>query len=222
LSRSQVAKAAVRSAPVVWLASFLVGFGFHSIEGVSDPRTLWVGNLSWPYVLIPAVACVGQRSLATAVMRSVGCGVFMVLGFYNVLGLFSVSALEMGMEPGSPRQAVSAVAVRSYVEHLVLGRPGGIPWITVAILLGATLAASHHVAARADHAVLFWLTIGLIGLVEPILHFAPFLAWLPFGGYRFDSSAKAICVSECALGVLVLYQGLSAPARRTRAAAGHH
>ena len=75
------------STPSVLIISFLVGYAFHSIKGVSDPRTLWVGNLSWPYILVPAIACAGDRSLRSAMGRSIGATVAMVLGFYNVLFL---------------------------------------------------------------------------------------------------------------------------------------
>jgi hypothetical protein len=195
----------LRSIPVVWSASFLIGFAFHSIEGVSDPKTLWVGNLSWPYLLIPALVCAGELSFPRALIRSVGSCICMVLGFYNILGLLTVTALEMGMEPGSPRLAVLATALRNYLGHLVLGVPGGIPWITVALMCGAIIAASHHLAARREWGTIFWSTIAVIGLLEPILHFAPFLAWLPFGGYDFNWPGRVIAVTEGGLATLALY-----------------
>ena len=201
---ARVVRSALLSLPSIWLASFLVGYGFHSIEGVGDPRTLWIGNISWPYVLIPVIASVGQRSLAKAVVRSAGSGVFMVLGFYNVLGLLTVGPIDTGLDPGTSRLSVTAVAVRSYVDYNVLGRPGTVPWITVAALFGATVATCHHAAVRRGHTTVFWSAVGLIGLLEPVLHFAPFLAWLPFGGYAFDGPAKVMTIGEWTFAVLVL------------------
>jgi hypothetical protein len=206
LSRSQLT-AFFRSAPVVWSASFLIGYAFHSIKGVNDPETFWVGNLSWPYLLIPALACAGNRSLSRAVAWSAGSCLFMVLGFYNVLGLLTVTPMELGMEPGSPRPAVLGAALSNYLRLLVLGVPGGIPWITVAVLCGAVVAALHHLAARRRRLPVFWSAIALVGLLEPILHFAPFLAWLPFGGYAFDGPGRVIAATECGLALLALYYG---------------
>jgi len=202
---AQLVRASRRSIPVIWSASFLIGFTFHSVKGVSDPKTFWVGNLSWPYLLIPALACAGELSLSRAVVRSVGSCVCMVLGFYNVLGLLTVTAQEMGMEPGSPRLAVLAAAARSYLRLLVLGVPGGIPWITVGVVCGAVIAALHHLAARREREPVFWSAVALVGLLEPVLHFAPFLAWLPFGGYDFNRPGRVIAATECGLAIVALY-----------------
>jgi hypothetical protein len=207
----------VFSTPAIWLGSFLAGFAFHSIHGVGDPRTFWVGNLSWPYVLVPALACVGTRTLGRAVARSVGSAVCMVLGFYNVPGLVTVSATSLGLEPDTPWHTVFATAVRNDLDLLVLGRPGGTPWITVAVVTGVALATFHHLAGRHRGRAAFWAIVGLLGVLEPAVHFAPFLSGLPFGGYRFDRTGLMITVTECALGLSALAYALtSAHATDTR------
>jgi hypothetical protein len=129
----------------------------------------------------------------------------MVLGFYNAPGLLTVTALEMGMDPGSPRLRIVAAALRNYVGHLVLGAPGGIPWITVALVCGAIIATSHHLAVRRHLETVFWSAIALIGVLEPVLHFAPFLAWLPFSGYDFNWSGRVIALAEFGLAILTFY-----------------
>jgi hypothetical protein len=185
----------------VWLWSFLAGFAFHSVHGVSDPRTFWVGNLSWPYVVVPALACVGTRTLGRAITRSIGSAVCMVLGFYDVPGLLTVSATSLGLEPDTPWRMVFATAVRNDVDLLVLGRPSGAPWITVAVVTGVVLATFHHLATRHRGRVVFWTIVGMLGVLEPVVHFAPILSGLPFGGYRFDGTGLMITVTECALGL---------------------
>ncbi len=192
------------STPAALVASFLVGYAFHSIRGVTDPRSLWVGNLSWPYILVPALACAGRRTMRSAVVRAVGATVSMVLGFYNVLGLFVVSDLTMGLEPGTPRATVIVTAWREYLVHLVLGLPGGIPWITVGALSGALLAVVHRLGVNRGAGLVFWSGVALVGVLEPLLHFAPVFAFLPFGGYRFDADGQVIAVTECLVGVALL------------------
>ncbi len=205
------------STPSVLVLSFLVGYAFHSIQGMSDARTFWVGNLSWPYVLVPALACAGQRGMRPALVRGIGATVSMVLGFYNALGLFSVSALGMGLEPRTPRLTVLATAWGQYLQHLVLGLPGGIPWLTVAVLSGTVLAVVHGFALDHGASLLFWDGVALIGVLEPILHFVPVFAAVPFGGYRFDMAGQAITAAECLLG-LALLLAVHHYARATRTA----
>lgn len=194
-----------RSTPVVTGAAFLVGYAFHSIRGVDDADTLWVGNLSWPYLVVPALACVGETRLSRLLVRPALASVAMVLGFYNALGLLTVSAATTGLPPGTSWIGVERVAWRSYLEHLVLGIPGGIPWLTVAVVTGAALGLLHRWTVQGQgRSAIFWGAVAVTGMVEPVFHFAPVFAGLPFAGYRFDGYGQVVSGVEMALALALL------------------
>ncbi len=195
----------VRSTPVVVGVSFVVGYAFHSVRGVDDADTLWVGNLSWPYLVVPAFACLGETGVHRMVLRAALASVAMVLGFYNALGLLTVSAQTTGLPADTSWLGIERVAWRSYLEHLVLGVPGGIPWITVAVVTGAALGLVHHwVVLRRGRAAVFWAGVAVTGMLEPVFHFSPVFAGLPFAGYRFDSYGQVVSTVEIALALALL------------------
>lgn len=195
----------LKSCPAVILCAFLVGFAFHSIPGATDPRDLWVGNLSWPYILIPAVACVGARSLGNASLRAAGAGVAMVLGFYNVFVVFTATAQNAGLSPDTPTATLIEFNIRRYVELNVLGG-GGIPWVPLGAVAGIGIALLYWWTKTTSHTTAFWVLVAALGAAEPVLHFAPFLAWVPFGGYALDMHGIVIALAElsCAAAVLAL------------------
>lgn len=196
----------IRSTPVLVCVAYLIGRGFNSIEGVVDPDTLWVGNLSWPYLALPALACVGEARLSRRVIRPMLTSLAMVLGFYHALGLLWVSAESMGLPPSTSWLEVERTAWRSYLELLVLGVPGGIPWISVSLVTGAALGATYHLAVRDDRAraAALWGAVALVGLAEPVFHFAPVFAGLPFAGYRFDGPGRLVTIIETAVALSLL------------------
>lgn len=196
-------RTALRSWPACLVGAFLVGLTFHLVKGVSDPRDLWVGNLSWPYVLVPALACIGGSSTLGTILRASTSGVAMVLGFYNVGTIFTATAASAGLAPGTPRLVVMGNALRSYVELNVLGT-GGIPWVPVSAGAGLLIACLYRLTASRARVTLFWILLAVLGFMEPLLHFAPFLSWAPFGGYRFDTHATEISAAEIGLAALLL------------------
>ncbi len=68
-----------------------------------------------------------------------------------------------GVDPGVSRLGVFAVVVRSYLGHLVLGQPGGIPWRTVAVGTGVVVAVVYAAAVRRGVQRLFWVGVAAIG-----------------------------------------------------------
>lgn len=185
------------------VAGLLVGYAFHSIKGVSDPSVFWVGNLSWPYLLVPALACPGSSSLQQACVRASGAATAMVLGFYNVFTVFGATAINFGLPTGTPRSTVLVTAARNYIDLNVLGS-GGMPWIPVAAASGTAIAGVFWFCLRHSRLRAFWVLICALGLAEPLLHFAPFLAWAPLGGYRFESTGLVITVVEAAVAIFLL------------------
>jgi hypothetical protein len=150
-----------------------VGYVYGWLTGLlpspSDPQVFWVSNLAAPYAVLPFLA--GARlavaahpaKLARSVTAGALAGAAAVAGFYRLHAVGRDPHADIGVP-----ETVAGAYVR-WLSTFVLGRPGGIPWLTLAVVVGVLAGALGWV----------WITrgalaAGLLGvaalLLEPLGH----------------------------------------------------
>lgn len=114
---------------------YAYGWATSAIPSPDDPAVFWVANLAAPFVVLPFVLAswLGRRLTsgpAIPVWLGAVTGAGMVAGFYGVH--------RVGRDPAAdPGQAETlSGAYLRWLSTFVLGRPGGIPWLTIGVGAG--------------------------------------------------------------------------------------
>lgn len=190
---------------VVVIGSYVAGALLAAVPAPTDPEVLWVGNLAAPFFVLPflVVAWLGRRVGRLPLPTAAGTGgtvaVAMVGGFY---GLHRVGR-DPRADPGVAESL--AGAYRRWLSTFVLGRPGGIPWLTIGAVAGAVAGALAWA----------WVTrrsvaAGVLGLaplvVEPVARVALGGRGVPLAGaYPLSRENLLVWGSEAVLGIVALW-----------------
>lgn len=197
------------------LAGYLYGWLTQLVPGVVDPASFWVGNLAAPYIALPflagAVAAGVGRTLVLPAASGALADAGAVAGFYE---------LHLVGRPSGPGNPTGVDAYLQWLGNLVLGIPGGLPWLSVAVLAGAALGLLGGVWRRTPRR---WWPAALVALafvLEPpvtLTLWRSFLEWrlgAALTPYALDAPNLTIWGAEMALGLL----GLVLVIRRSRRA----
>ncbi len=189
----------------VVVVGYFAGGLLAAVPAPTDPEVFWVGNLAAPFFVLPflVVAWLGRRLGRLPLPGATGTGgtvaVAMVGGFYALH--------RVGRDPrADPGYAESlAGAYRRWLSTFVLGRPGGIPWLTIGAVTGAVAGALAWA----------WVTrrsvaAGVIGLaplvVEPVARVALGGRGVPLAGaYPLRRENLLVWGSEAVLGIVALW-----------------
>lgn len=212
----------------VLLVCGVLGYALAHIPSPHDPDDIWLGNLAAPYLVVPALAGAWRWPRAgTAALAGALAGAGLVLGFYDVVGA-GLSALRPGAWSalGMPDASTAELVLDSYrrwFATFALGRPGGAPWLTIALLVGLVMGPAGHLLTRARGAV----TAAFAALVvaAPLLGEPLFYALASVGGERYlpvigrvglplSPRNTTVLVAEALLGagLLVVLALLAGPA----------
>ncbi len=153
----------------VLVAGFAFGFLAGHLPAPTDPSAFWVGNIAATYVIVPAVAGAWLASKKLAAIAGSLAGAGMVMGFYNLLGMFGVRWIDIDLAPNTNPFIVKLIALTRWFDNLAFGHFHNIPWLTIAIVVGLGMGYLGHQWAK--HASLkAGIIIAVVLLVEPILY----------------------------------------------------
>ena len=190
---------------VVVAVGYAYGALAAAIPSPDDPDIFWVGNLAAPFVVLPFLVVSwfariwGDLRVPLSLVLGGLAGSGLVAGFY---GLHRVGR-DPNADPGEPETIVGSYG--RWLSTFVLGRPDGIPWLTIGVIAGA-------VAGLLAWA---WMTrgsraAGVAGvsplLLEPVARMAAGSRGVPLaGGYPRLPGNLAIWAVEAAVGVVALW-----------------
>lgn len=173
-----VTRPASSTAPLALLliGSTAAGYAYGALTAAlpapHEESTFWVGNFAAPYLLLPFLAgawAAGRgRAWPAALAGGLTAGAA-IAGFYGLHLVGGNSADMLGLPPTTPAAEVAVEAFRRWFSTFLLGRPGGIPWLTIAAVVGtaAGLAGWLHRARGVR-----WAGLAVAGLVvaEPLFY----------------------------------------------------
>jgi hypothetical protein len=185
------------------------GYAYGSLTAAlpspDDPDVFWLGNLAAPFVVLPFVAVswlartwAGLRLPLSLVLGGL-TGASMVAGFY---GLHRVGR-DPNADPGEAESLVGAYG--RWFSTFVLGRPGGIPWLTIGVISGVAAGLLGWAwVTRGSRAA------GVAGvaplLIEPVARVAVGGTGVPLaGGYPRLPGTLAIWAAETVVGVVAVW-----------------
>lgn len=190
------------------LGALLIGYAYgwatSAIPSPSDPEVFWVANLAAPFVVLPfAVASWVERRWgagpATAVSSGAIVGAGMVAGFY---GLHRVGR-DPSADPGHAETVAGAYA--RWLSTFVLGRPGGIPWLTIGITVGCVAGLLAWLWSRRAARWAGLLAVSPL-LIEPLARITLGARGIPLaGGYPRLPGNVAIWALEAAVGGVAVW-----------------
>ena len=187
----------------VALGGYLFGFVTAHIPSPTDPSYFWVSNLAAPYLLIPFLAgawhfrpwwAAGAGALAAAAT---------VTGFYGLLTVGDTSSTELGLPAGTDRVTLAAHAYGNWFRHLALGQPGGVPWLTLAVLGGAGFGYLGHLWCARGSRIAATVVV-LAFTLEPIVYLSHIPLRRVANDYGLDASNAAIWGAEMLFGLAAL------------------
>jgi hypothetical protein len=153
------------------LAGYAWGAFTNGLPAPSDPAVFWVANLCAPYVILPFLAgSWGFRAPGAALAGAVVTGAA-IAGFYGFLTVGDVTNSQLDLAWTVTARDVVIEAYRRWFGTFLLGMPGGIPWLTIGIVVGA-VAGVLGFAWRVRAAT--WAAVGVFGLLllEPLAYVA--------------------------------------------------
>ncbi|TQM55238.1 hypothetical protein [Humibacillus xanthopallidus] len=206
--------------PPRWVSALLVllalvlgyayGWVASAIPSPSDPDVFWVANLAAPFVVLPFVvaAWVGCRrasGLPGAVSLGALTGAGMVAGFY---GLHRVGR-DPSADPGQVETLAGAYA--RWLSTFVLGRPGGIPWLTIGVVCGCAAGVLAWLWTRRGARWAGLLAVSPL-LLEPLARMALGARGIPLaGGYPRLPGNLTIWALEAVVGTLAVWLVVRVP-----------
>ena len=190
---------------------YAYGWATSVIPSPDDPEVFWVANLAAPFLVLPFVVAswVGRRrtsGLAIPVSLGAMTGAGMVAGFY---GLHRV-----GRDPAAGLDQVETLsgAYLRWLSTFVLGRPGGIPWLTIGVGAGCVAGVLAWVWTQRGSRWAGLLAVSPL-LVEPLARIVWGARGIPLaGGYPRLSGNVAIWAAEAVVGVVAVWLVVRAPA----------
>ena len=179
-----------------------------AVPSPEDPDVFWVSNLAAPYAVLPflggarcARAWQPGRAVPAIAAGAVlgGCA---IAGFYGLHRVGRDPQADMGYDESL------AGAYARWFSTFVLGRPGGIPWLTIAVAVGAAAGLLGWLWVSRGSALAGALGVAPL-LVEPVLRAAG-MAGLPLTtAYPRLPINVAIWAGELAVGAVALWWGRS-------------
>ena len=185
--------------------AFLYGRVTASLPAPDQPDAFWPGNIGAPYLLIPFLAGAWRFGLAgSAVAGGLGAGA-MILGFYDVLAVAGNSNSSMELPLETPNLERIGHAYGRFFGTFVFGQPGGIPWLTIAIVLGGLGLLGYRWSTRGSR--LAGAIIAAPFLVEPIIYLFGLETLRFFRGdaYANDLRNTVLWAVELAVGLILLW-----------------
>ncbi len=157
---------------VIAVGAYAYGFiAEHLPAAQTDATIFWIGNLAAPFVLIPFLA--GAWHFRPVAASAVGAlaGVAAVAGFYDLVAVARTTAVEQGLPTSTPTGTVIAQAYANWFRNLLLGDPGGRPWLAVALVTGLIFGYLGYTWARKGSR-LAASAVAAVFIVEPLVHVA--------------------------------------------------
>lgn len=200
---------ATRTSPTVTVVAILIvgyayGWAISSIPAPKDPELFWVANLSAPFLALPFLAAAwasARRRLSRwhAALLGGASGATMIAGFYRLHRVGREHHADSGRADGIVGD------YKRWFSTFLIGRPGGIPWLSIGIVTGVVaglLAWSWSVRKVKASAM---LAAGAL-LIEPVARFALGPRDLPmFHGFPRTPPNLAIWACEAAVGIAALF-----------------
>ena len=175
----------------------------NGLPAPSDPAAFWVANLCAPYVILPFLAgSWGFRAPGAALAGALVAGAA-IAGFYGFLTVGDVTNSQLDLAVNVTARDVVIEAYRRWLGTFLLGTPGGIPWLTIGIVVGA-VAGYLGFAWRARAAT--WAAVGVLALllVEPALYVL-LATVVPIGpDYALDGGNLAVWGAEALVGMVAI------------------
>ena len=175
----------------------------NGLPAPSDPASFWVANLCAPYVILPFLAgSWGFRAPGAAIAGAVVAGAA-IAGFYGFLTVGDVTNSQLDLAVSVTARNVVIDAYRRWFGTFLLGTPGGIPWLTIGIVVGSCSGVLGSVWRRRGAT---WAAIGVVGLlvVEPALYLLLASA-VPVGpAYGLSGANLAIWGAEALVGAAAI------------------
>jgi hypothetical protein len=175
----------------------------NGLPAPSDPATFWVANVCAPYVILPFLAgSWGFRAPGAALAGAVVTGAA-IAGFYGFLTVGDVTNSQLDLAVNVTARDVVIEAYRRWLGTFLLGVPGGIPWLTIGIVVGAVAGGLGYVwRVRAAT----WAAVVVMALlaVEPVLYLL-LAAVVPVGpDYALSGPNLAIWGAEAVVGLIAI------------------
>src|SRR4051794_37290886 len=198
---------------------YLYGWATQLVPGVVDPASFWVGNLAAPYLALPFLAGAAAASVRGGALAA-AAGALADVG--AVAGFYELHSVGQSTGPGNP---TGIAAYARWFSTFLLGVPGGMPWLTLALAVGAVLGLVG--AAWFSRPRRWWLAapVAAAFVLEPpvtVTAWRALLEWrlgTTLTPYRLDGANLVIWGTEIALGILALV-AVIVVARRDRRPAG--
>lgn len=189
------------------LAALFVGYAYgwvtSSVPAPQDPEEFWVANLSAPYLVLPflTVAWAAARhslSSGRSALLGAATGGMMIAGFYGLHRVGRESSADSGLADGI------AGAYGRWFSTFLLGRPGGIPWLTIGIVTGVVAGLlAWSWSARRLRAIAV-VVVGTL-LLEPVARLTLGARDLPMlHGYPRTPPNVTVWLCEATVGVAAL------------------
>jgi len=184
------------------LVGYAYGWATSAIPSPDDPDVFWVANLGAPFLVLPffAGSWSGRRwDLGPGLMAATGglTSTGMVAGFY---GLHRVGR-DPNADPGHVETLAGAYT--RWLSTFVLGRPGGIPWLTIGLVSGCLAGLLALLWIRGSRVAGLLAVSPLV--LEPLARTALGARGLPLvSGYPRSSGNLAIWALEAVVGVVAV------------------
>ena len=191
---------------LVVLGAFQYGALTARIPAPNNPDSFWLGNLAAPYLLIPFLAGAWMSNLRLAVIASTIGSVSTVAGFYNLHMVGDVTNSQMELSQTVTARDVMIQAYAAWFRNLFLGDPGGIPWLTIAIVTGFVMGFLGYFWRKGIRLSLVVLALAFI--VEPLIYVSGTNAIIRGIVYSHEIPNILIWIVEVCAGILFLVFGL--------------
>lgn len=175
-----------------------------AIPGPADPAVFWPGNLAAPYVALPFLAATWRFGRPVAVLAGAITAVTMIAGFYGFLLVGGVTPGEMDLPAATTVRDAFLTAYGRWLGTFLLGSPGGIPWISIAAVVGGVAGLLGHGWAREGRT---WAGVAVASLfvIEPVVRILGAARFVPgLGPNELVPANVAIWVIEAVFGVAVI------------------
>ena len=175
----------------------------NGLPAPSDPATFWVGNVCAPYVILPFLAGAWRFRPAVAALAGALIAGAAIAGFYGFLTVGDVTNSQLDLPVTVTARDVVLDAYGRWFGTFLFGTPGGIPWLSIGVAVGAVagiLGCVWRVRAAT------WAAIGVMALllIEPAIYLL-LATVVPVGpDYALTGTNLAIWGAEAALGVVAI------------------
>ena len=172
-----------------------------AIPSPSDPAAFWVANLAAPYMLLPFLAGAWQVRTRHAVIAGAVTAGGAIAGFYGFHLVGDVTNDQLDLPTTVTARAVVLDAYRRWLGTFVLGVPGGIPWLSIALVVGAGAGALGHRWWRMG-AQWAGLAVAALLVLEPAVRLGAAIGIVPGPRYGIVAPNLAMWAVEAIVGII--------------------